>query len=197
MENLRKKFVLGINKKEKEIIIGEFEITSRNGYKEFTANFDIGKAFDIEEINLDEKCEDNWDCLDSETKIKLLEDGEITKQDVFDNWTCYSDYYDFVDCSCTNLEITLENNQTINFETTCGGQHDIRENEEYYKNIVFTNDTAVKLLLNLWDNYHFLKNVEDVKSVENDINYIINNLKNFTLYSENTKEFIKNNIDEV
>lgn len=106
MKKMEKKFLLGIN--GKNILIGEIEITTRNGYKEFTASFDEGEAFGIDSIDLNEMCQDQWDCLDPESKLDLLYDGDRTREDVFDEWTRYSDYHKFIDCSCTDIEIEIE-----------------------------------------------------------------------------------------
>lgn len=198
MENIRKNFLLGINKKENKIYFGEIEVTTRNGYKEFTASFDAGEAFDIEEIDLKEQCQYEWDCYDARQKLDLLYDGDRTREDVFDEWTRYSDYKEFIDCSCTDFETTLNNGQTINFETTNGGQYDIRENEEEYNNIIFTDKKAVDLILELWDKYH-LENIEkNIEEVENKIDEI---LKRIDKYNDreykNIENFIKSNIEEV
>lgn len=197
---MRKKFVIGINKEEKEIIIGEMEITTRNGYKEFSASFDVGTAFDIEEVQdddyIEEYCSDYWDCLDADSKLELLYDGDRTKEEAFEDMFRYADYHDIKDCSCTDIEIEIEDGTTINFETTCGGQHDIRDDKDYYKNIVFTDKKAVELLLELWDEYH-LKSIEDNAEIEEQINYVIEKLEKYTMYSDDTEKFIKENIKEL
>lgn len=89
MDNLRKEFLLGVNNIENKIYLGEIEITHRNGYSEFTACFDVGEAFDIEDINEEytqEYFDNLWDCFDAETKLKYLHNGEITKDEVFEDW---------------------------------------------------------------------------------------------------------------
>lgn len=197
MEKLRKNMLLGINKETKEIYFGEIEITTRNNYKEFTASFDVGEAFDIEEIDLTEESQNQWDCLDNETKLDLLYDGDRTREDVFDEWTRYNDYHDFIDCSCTDIEIEIENGTIINFRTTCGGQHDIREDEENYKNIIFTDKTAVEKILNLWDLYHLKNITEHEKEIEKEIKYILDKIGMYTMYSEKTENFIKEYIKEL
>lgn len=198
MENIRKNFLLGINKEENKIYFGEIEVTTRNGYKEFTASFDAGEAFDIEEIDLQEQCQNLWDCYDAEQKLDLLYDGDRTREDVFDDWTRYSDYKEFRDCSCTDYETELNNGQTINFETTNGGQYDIRENKEEYNNIIFTDKKAVNLILELWDKYH-LENIEkNIEEVENKINEIFKRIDKYNDKEyKNIKNFIKSNIEEV
>lgn len=193
----RKKVLLGVNPNTNEIFFGEFEITTRNNYKEFTASFDVGSAFDIDSIDLYEQCNYDWECLDAQAKIDLLDDGEKTKQDVFEDWTAYTNYKDFIDCSCTDIETTLRSGQTVNFETTCGGQHDIREDEENYKNIIFTNKQAVEKLLVLWDKYHLENIEENIEEVEKEINFIIEKIGFYTLHAKETKNFIYRTIEEV
>lgn len=214
MENIRKNFLLGINKKENKIYFGEIEIRSprywsreKGNYtdetkQDFSASFDAGEAFDIEDIDENYKNDyknDYWDCLDAETKINHLEDGEITKEEFFENWEINGDdYRDFKDCSCTDYETTIESGQTINFETTNGGQYDIRENAEEFKNIIFTDKKAVLLILELWDKYH-LKNINDnIEEVENKVNEILKRLDKYKSYNyENIENFIKKHIKEV
>lgn len=196
MENFEKKFLLGVNPEEKTIYFGELEITDRNGYKELTASFDIGEAFDIEDLDLNEICQEQWDCLDTESKLDLLYDGDRTREDVFEDWTRYADYHEFRDCSCTNYEVILQSGELVNFETISGGQCDIREDKENYKKIIFTNRKAVQLLLKLWDRYH-LENIEnDLEEIEKDINFILSKLDKYTK-KENIKNFIKENIKEL
>ncbi len=195
MENLRKKVLIGLNDNTKEVYFAEFEITTRNNYKEFTASFYVGEAFDIDGVDLEEECNMQWECLDDKTKLDMLEDGEKTKQDIFDNWTSYSDYHDFKDCSCTDYELTLEDGTLINFETTCCGQHDIREDNENYKQIIFTNKQAVAKLLELWDKYH-LENVENNEDFEKNFDFVLEGLKDFN-NRKTIENFIKENIKEL
>lgn len=195
MENFEKKFLLGVNPEQKTIYFGEMSVRDWNGYKEFAASFDVGQAFNVEDLDLEEICQEQWDCLDNESKLDLLYDGDRTREDVFDEWTRYADYTEFKDCSCTDYEVTLPSGELVNFETISGGQCDIRENKEEYNNIVFTNKKAVTMLLNLWDQYH-LKSIENSKAVENKINFILSELNKYTK-RENIENFIKENIKEL
>jgi len=195
MDNFEKKFLLGVNPKEKTIYFGELEITNRNGYKELTASFDVGEAFNVEDLDLEEICQEQWDCLDNENKLDLLYDGDRTREDVFEDWTSYADYTDFKDCSCTDYETTLESGELVNFETISCGQCDIRENKEEYNNIIFTNKKAVTMLLDLWDQYH-LKSIENNETVKNKISFILSKLNKYTK-RENIENFIKENIKEL
>lgn len=202
MENFRKKILLGINKVENKIYFGEIEITTRNNYKEFTASFDVGEAFDVNDIDENYKNdykEAYWDCLDAQTKLNYLNDGELTKYNVFENLIFFNDdYKDFKDCSCTDFEVNLKNGQIINFETIACGQCDIRENKNDFENIIFTNKEAVLLILDLWDKYHITNIENNIKDVENKINKILKKLDKYNSYEfENIENFIKKHIEEV
>ena len=186
---MERKFLLGVNKNK--ILIGEIEITTRNGYKEFTASFDEGEAFDIDNIDLAEQCQDEWDCLDEATKLDLLYDGDRTREDVFDEWTRYSDYHDFIDCSCTDIEIETKDGVLVNFETTCGGQHDVRDENDFDK-WKFTNKQAFEIIMYLWDNYH-LKEITEKE--EKHFNEACELLKDYKPHSEQSKNFIKENLE--
>ena len=196
MENFEKKFLLGVNPEEKTIYFGELEITARNGYKELTSSFNIGQAFDVEDLDIEEICQAQWECLDNQSKLDLLYDGDRTREEVFEDWTRYTDYNEFKDCSCTDYEVTLKSGELVNFETISCGQCDIRENKNEYKNIIFTDKKAVTMLLNLWDNYH-LKNIEqDIEEIENNINFILSKLNKYT-ERKNIENFIIENIKEL
>lgn len=186
---MRKKFLLGVN--ENKILIGEIEITERNGYKEFTASFDEGKAFGIDNVNLTELCQMDWECLDEKTKLDLLYDGDRTKEDVFDDWTRYSGYHEFIDCSCTDIEMETKDGVLINFETTSCGQHDERD-ESNFENFKYTNKKAFEYIMYLWDNYH-LKEITDKE--EKLFNEACELLKDYTLYSKTSENFIKENLE--
>lgn len=200
MENFRKEFLLGIE--GNKIFTGEIEITTRNHYKEFTASFNIGEAFDIGDIDEDyinEYYENLWDCFDAEQKLNYLDDGRKTKEDVFADWQYNEDYKNIIDCSCTDFELTLKGGKTINFDTSSCGQCDIREHAEDFENIIFTDKKAVLLFLELWDKYH-LENIEkDIQEIEPKIEYILKKLEPYNVdnyaYNEEFDKFIIENIE--
>ena len=191
---MRKTILLGVN--GNTIYTGEFEVTTRNGYREFTASFNIGWAFDVN--NIDDSAEDYfeelWNISDDEGKLELLQDGEITKAEARDNFIndtyYYSGYRAFIDCSCTDFEVSLPSGDTINFETGSCGQVDIRE-EPDFKGTVFTNKEAVMKLLELWDNFH-LKEIS--KAQEEEINNLLNELAPFEEWGTKFEDFIKDNV---
>ena len=186
---MERKFLLGVNKDK--ILIGEIEITERNGYKEFTASFDEGEAFDIDNVDLTELCQMDWECLDEKTKLDLLCDGDRTREDVFNEWTRYSDYHEFIDCSCTDIEIETKDGVLVNFQTTCCGQHDVRD-ESDFENFIYTNKKAFEYIMYLWDNYHLKEISEEEEKI---FDKICELLKDFNPHSEQSENFIKENLE--
>ena len=193
---MKRTILLGVN--GDTIYTGEFEVTTRNGYKEFTASFNVGFAFDVN--NIDDRAEDYfeelWNNSDDGKKLELLQDGDITREETkreFINVTYYySGYRGFVDCSCTDYEVDdMPNGDTINFETVACGQVDIRE-ETDFENTIFTNKEAVMKLLELWDNFH-LKEITEVQ--EEEINNLLNELAPFEEWETKFEDFIKDNVD--
>lgn len=188
---MRKTFLLGIIKNR--IITGEIEITTRNGYEEFTACFNEGEAFKIDEINEDYKMDyynELWNSFDANGKLDLLFDGDRTKEEVFRDWSCNDGYREIIDCSCTDYEIEKDGT-TINFETIGAGQCDCREDNDFNK-MKFTNKKAFKMLMELWDCKHLKEvNEEDKKKFEE----IEQLLANYEEYEKGFYSFIENNIE--
>ena len=189
---MKRTILLGVN--NNTIYTGEFEVTTRNGYKEFTASFNIGWAFDVNNIDdsAENYFEELWECSDDERKLELLQDGEITKAEAKNNFVgSIYDYRDIIDCSCTDYEVDdMLNGDIINFETGSCGQVDIRE-ETDFENTIFTNKEAVMKLLELWDNFH-LKEISMVQ--EEEINNLLNELAPFEEWGTKFEDFIKDNV---
>ena len=189
---MKRTILLGVN--NNTIYTGEFEVTTRNGYKEFTASFNIGWAFDVDNIDdsAENYFEELWNDSDDERKLEMLEDGEITKEEAKNNFVgSIYDQRDIIDCSCTDYEVDdMTNGDTINFETVACGQVDIRE-EPDFENTIFTNKEAVMKLLELWDNFH-LKEIS--KAQEQEINSILESMSSYEPYEDKFEDFIRNNI---
>ena len=194
---MKRTILLGVN--NNTIYTGEFEVTTRNGYKEFTASFNVGCAFDVNNIDdmdmAEQYFEELWNNSDDGKKLELLQDGEITKAEARDNFIndtyYYNGYRAFIDCSCTDYEVDdMPNGDTINFETEGCGQIDIREEPDFEKT-VFTNKEAVMKLLEFWDNFH-LKEITEVQ--EEEINNLLNELAPFEEWGTKFEDFIRNNI---
>lgn len=192
---MRKTILLGVN--GSQIYTGEFEVTTRNGYKEFTASFNIGWAFDTEEV-LETRAEDYFEdlreCADDSFKLNMLEDGDITREKAKNNFIndtyYYSGYRAFIDCSCTDFEVDMPNGDTINFETGSCGQCDIRR-EPNFENTIFTNKEAVFKLLEFWDDFH-LREIPEAQ--EKELNNLLNELAPFEKWGTKFEDFIKDNV---
>ena len=191
---MKRTILLGVN--GSQIYTGEFEIrTLSQGGKYFSASFNIGIGFDVN--NIDDRAEDYfeelWNNSDDERKLEMLQDGEITKAEARDNFInntyYYTGYRAFIDCSCTDYEVDI-NGDTINFETVAWGQVDIRE-ETDFENTIFTDKETVMKLLELWDNFH-LKEIPGAK--EQEINSILESMSSYEPYEDKFEDFIRNNI---
>lgn len=184
-----KTILLGI--KNNAIITADLTLTNRNGYTEFTARFNEGLVFDINDIDDDYKknyYNDMWDCYSAEQKLEFLDDGEKTKYDVFADWKYDSEYKDIKDCSCTDYEMEI-NGKEINFETLSCGQYDVR-NDEDFKNMIFTDKQLFNLIMYYWDNYHMKEvNEEQIQVIEGIMR------SNYEENSELFDQFIKDHIN--
>lgn len=160
-ERIRKEYFIGGSKDLHSIFTMELEVTYRNGYQEFTASFNEGELVNIDEQNENAR---DWysmlfDEVDAETKLRYLEDGDITKKEWIEN--CLRDEYDYrerIDCSCTDYEL-YKNGSTWNFETCGCGQHDPRDCEYF----IPVNET-VNELLKFWDVHHLKEITDDEKN---------------------------------
>lgn len=155
---MSRKYLLGINN-DNEIVFGEFGITTRNGYNEFTASFNTVAPFEVEESDGIEYMESLLeDCYDNAQKYELCEQFDCTPSELAERMAeneYISTNADEKDCSIYSNRIYVDGIEYA-FESISCGQHDIRDEgiKEY------TNKAAVETLLDLWDNYH-LKKVDD------------------------------------
>lgn len=199
---MEKRFLLGtIGNK---IVIGNVCLyENRNSEKEFTASFDIGEAFSIDDIDTDyltDYYEDLFNNVEDETKLDWLQEGDITRYDWIESQVNnYNDYKNIIDCSCTDLEMEYTNScgedVNINFKSTCVGQHDIRK-EDGYNDMKYTNRPATEELLYLWDNYH-LSSIKDNKKALEMYERVIKMLSYYEWdkQEENIKTFIQDNLE--
>lgn len=192
---MRKTILLGVN--GSQIYTGEFEIrTLCQGGKYFSASFNIGWAFDVNNTDswAEDYFEELWNNSDDERKLEMLQDGDITRKEARDNFIndtyYYSGYRAFIDCSCTDYEVDMPNGDTINFETGSCGQCDIRK-QTNFENTVFTNKEDVMKLLEFWDNFH-LKEIS--KAQEEEINNLLNELAPFEEWGTKFEDFISDNV---
>lgn len=165
---MREKFLLGATVSN-ELVFGEFEITNRNGYPEFTASFDTVIPFKEEDYDLEEYYEGWVDECDKEYLYDLCERFDCSPSELPKNLAdeCY-DIRDALDCSLYSEKIDVDGESWC-FESCSCGQHDTREEgmEEY------TDEEAYNLIHSLWDNYHLKKVDEEVvKQVEKLVNML-------------------------
>ena len=131
---MRKKYLLGATK-DNGIIFGEFEVTNRNGYPEFTASFDEVNPFTADEL---EDGEDYYEellesCYDDEGKYKLCEMYNCRPSELAECMAdeCGTEPMDMRDCSLYPEIIDVDGIDYY-FESGSCGQHDTRgEIEEY------------------------------------------------------------------
>lgn len=146
---MKKRFLLGATK-YKELVFGNFEITTRNKYPEFTASFDTVKPFKGDEIDLIRYYEDWCDGMDKTYLYDLYERYHCSPQELPKELAdeCY-DVRDAMDCSLYP-EIIEVDGVNWYFESGSCGQHDTRKDgmEEY------TNKNAYDILHAIWDEYH-------------------------------------------
>jgi len=188
---MEKNFLLGIIKNQ--IIICNLELQNRNCKNEFTASFNVGEAFNVDDVNAEEWCESFWDSVDAKTKLDILNDGQRSYWDWVDEIKNSCDYLELIDCSCTNIELKF-NHKKINFETVCCGQHDVRTESNYNK-MIYTNKTAFDLIMYLWDNYHLKQLPENELKKLDKIILLLEGYK-YQSYEENEliNDFIINNL---
>jgi len=159
----RKKYLLGVNNYDK-LVFGEFEVTERNGYPEFSASFST--VFPITEDDVD--AEEYYKSLVEEVDAEEYYENLVEEMD--DSWVLeqlkfYRDY------SLYPEKIDV-NGTTYYFESSACGQHDTRE--EGMK--LFTNQNAYDKLHELWDLYHLKKVDEEVIKEVQEIQEALNEI---------------------
>ena len=195
----RKTYLLGVV--DDTILTCDIEKTYKlNNRNEVSVSFDVGELINVDDINEDnirDYFDEMFDCMDSDTKIDWLKNGDITKDEWLDNQVADCDYRSMYDCSCTDYEITV-NDTKYNFDSTCSGQHDIRE-ESNFEDFIYTNKKAFNLIMKLWDNYHIKKlSDEENEKVDNMIEEINTLLSDYDCSDfENNKcyKFVVNNME--
>lgn len=177
------KFLLGATK-DKKLVFGEFEITTRNNFQEFIASFDIVTPFDGDNFDLETYFEDWVEDLDKEYLYDLCEQNWCAPQELVNTLAdnCI-DVSDVVDCSLYP-EVIEVNDIHYYFESKSCGQHDTRETgmDSY------VNKEAYDLLHELWDKYHLKEIDEDGKEKMEKVIKLLNKV--------NEKDWIANYIQE-
>lgn len=163
---MSEKYLLGATK-DNELVFGEFGVTTRNGYPEFTASFCTVRPFPASEVDAYSYYEN------------LVEDGGVYDDAQLyhfcKKWNCRPDELvdemiehmgdspaDIRDCSLYPETIEIDDEEWF-FESCGGGQHDTRKEMDVYTDVACYN-----VLHLLWDDYH-LKQVDEnvIKTVEN------------------------------
>lgn len=170
---MRKKILLGITE-ENEIVFAEVEITTRNGYKEFTASFDTVAPFVNEESDGVEYCQELIiNSYDDAEKYRLCERYDCSPSELANEMA--GDMYiktlaDEKDCSLYSNRIYVDGVEYA-FESVGFGQHDIVEDDTIKE---FVNKKLAMRIYGFWKKYH-LKMIDE--ATENEIIETINALE--------------------
>lgn len=150
------RYLLGATS-DNELVFGEFGITYRNGYAEFTASFDTVKPFNGENFDLEKYFEGWQDGLGKETLYDLCVRFDCKPSELAENLAneCV-DVRDALDCSLYPQCYTVDGDSWY-FESNAFGQHDTRDKMEE-----IVNPEAYNLLHKLWETYHLKKVDEEV-----------------------------------
>lgn len=151
---MKKRLLLGATE-QNEIVFANVEITTRNGYKEFTASFDSVRPQNLDDINVVELADDYLECLDDCDKYELCEQFNCTSADLAEVFADNSEIGDLMDCSL--YPEVVESNEGIEyiFESGCCGQYDSRKDVESY-----ITQNGYNRLMAYWDKYH-LKEIDE------------------------------------
>lgn len=181
---MRKKYLLGVTNNG-ELVFGEFKVTKRNGYPEFTASFNTVFPITEDEVdaeeyyeNLIEGADDSW--VLERLKIYDCPYTELPERLVIDNG---ASIYDIRDCSLYSEEIDVDG-ITYYFESSSCGQHDTRKDGME----LYTNQKAYDKLHELWDLYHLKKVDEEVIKEVQELHEVLSKI--------DEKEWIENWIKE-
>lgn len=168
--------------KDNEIVFADVEITTRNGYKEFTASFSTVRPFCYNDIDLEEYVESILDEYDKSTLYDMCCNNDCRPSELAEIIIEQESIYDIMDLSLYP-ELYIINDSEWYFESSSCGQHDTREEMEFY-----TNKEYYDKLHELWDKWHLEKITDDI---ENEVISIMEEL-----CKVNEEEWIKNYIEE-
>ena len=185
------KVLLGATK-DKEIVFGNFEITHRNGYAEFTASFDVVRPFKERDVNLESYFEDYADprTMGAEWVLDRCNEYDCSPKDLPRHLAdeC-DDVRDALDCSlfpeCYEIEDEYGRKENWYFESGSCGQHDTRDEMEMY-----VDKKAYDTLYSLWELYH-LSSVNE-QNCKKKLDEVISALN--VDWEDWITEYIKNNI---
>lgn len=158
-------FLMGLTKKN-ELAFAEFEVTTRNGYNEFTACFNTVATLFVDDDVRKEQIESILDCYEKEDLYKLCERYDCSPRQL--SKECINDWTDedLFDTYSGLNNIELNNDEVIMF-TNCGcGQHDVRKDGGFVWQV---NEVLNNKVLELWDKYHLQEVSDDVINVVNEL----------------------------
>ena len=146
---MRNKYLLGATH-DNEIVFAEIEVTTRNGYPEFTASFNCVRPFTADEVDATEYYESLIDEMDKEWKYDQCEHYDCAPSDLAERLAEENgeDVTDTRDCSLYNETINIDGVEWY-FQSGSCGQHDTRGEMKAY-----TNRSAYNQIHGLWDKYH-------------------------------------------
>lgn len=160
----REKYLLGATE-DNELVFGEFEITNRNGYPQFSASFDTVRPFNAADFDLEDYFEDWLEGMDKDWLYDQCVYHDCKPSDLAEYLAdeCY-DVRDALDCSLYPEMYDVDGEDWC-FESSACGQHDTRNEMRD-----FVNPYAYNVLHELWDNYH-------LKEVDDEVVEIVNKLR--------------------
>ena len=177
------KYLLGTTT-DKELVFGEFKVTTRNGYPEFTACFDTVKPFKKDDIDAEEYYENLIDEMDDTWVLEQLKCYDCQYSELAENMADESDdIQDIKDCSTYPEIIEIDDTEWY-FESMAGGQHDTRADMD-----IIINEKAYNKIHELWDKYHLCKIDE---SIIEEVNNLQEELQSFDEQAWIT-DYIENN----
>ena len=148
-----KKILLGTTK-DNNIVFGNYEIRTWNGYPEFSASFDSVTPFTPDEDEIQERLQDFVDsCMDNDSLIEWCNEYRCCPDDLAD--TVYSDLGTdelielLYDTSIYPDTIYDKNGDEWRFESSCCGQYDPRHDMK-----TIYNPALFNALMYFWDHYH-------------------------------------------
>ena len=164
------KYLLGATK-DKEIVFVELEITTWNGYSEFTASFDTVRPFTADEVDAQEYYESLINEMDSEWVLAQLKEYNCPFSELAENMANENgEIQDIKDCSLYSKIIEV-NNVDWYFEGGSCGQHDTREEMD-----IIINKEIYDKIHELWDNYHLKKIDESIIEEVNKLQVELQNI---------------------
>lgn len=163
---MREQYFLGITSNY-ELAFGEFEVQTWNGYPEFSASFFTVRPVTEDDVDAEEYYEEYIQCSGKDYLYDCCVDWDCRPSELVDEmmYRWGTEVPDILDCSYYPKEVEI-NRKTYYFESSCGGQHDLRKDGME----VYIDNKAFDKLMMLWDKYH-LKKIDDkvlqeVKSLE-------------------------------